>query len=131
MPLREGSSQEVISANIAELIHAGHPQDQAVAIALSKAGKKKRKRKLRKARFLFLKAPLWKAATITEPADELIQEHERLVRVLRSPSHADDLKEADEQETELQKYRKRKRRRLKKAVLVAPLTALLKARAHG
>jgi len=58
MPLQEGSSQEVISANIAELIHAGHPQDQAVAIAMSKAGKsrKKRKRRLHKAMFLFLKA---------------------------------------------------------------------------
>ena len=39
MPLREGRSKVVISANIAELIRAGKPRDQAVAIALSKAGK--------------------------------------------------------------------------------------------
>lgn len=37
MPLKEGSSQEVISENIAELIRAGHPPDQAAAIAYSKA----------------------------------------------------------------------------------------------
>lgn len=71
-----------------------------------------------------------KSATIAEPADELIREHARLVKVLRSPSHADDLKESDEQERELKEYRK-KRKRMKKALLVAPLTALLKARAHG
>ncbi|WP_430229680.1 NUDIX domain-containing protein [Paraburkholderia tropica] len=41
MPLEEGSSQEVISANIAELIKAGHPKDQAAAIAYREAGKSK------------------------------------------------------------------------------------------
>lgn len=39
MPLREGSSEEVISANIAELIRAGHEEKQAAAIAYKKAGK--------------------------------------------------------------------------------------------
>lgn len=39
MPLLEGSSDDVISANIAELIRAGHPRDQAVAIAYKKAGR--------------------------------------------------------------------------------------------
>lgn len=43
MPLREGRSKVVISANIAELIRAGEPRDQAVAIALSKAGKSRKK----------------------------------------------------------------------------------------
>src|SRR5690349_3171627 len=38
MPLQKGSSQEVISANIAELIRAGHPKDQAAAIAYKMAG---------------------------------------------------------------------------------------------
>ena len=42
MPLLDGSSDEVVSANIKELMKAGHPQKQAVAIALSKAGKKKK-----------------------------------------------------------------------------------------
>jgi hypothetical protein len=39
MPLQKGSSQATISANIAELIRAGHPPKQAAAIAYSEAGK--------------------------------------------------------------------------------------------
>jgi uncharacterized protein YdaT len=42
MPLKEGSSQEVISQNIRELVDSGYEQDQAVAIAMSKAGKSNR-----------------------------------------------------------------------------------------
>jgi hypothetical protein len=41
MPLKEGKSQDVISSNIRTELEAGKPRDQAVAIALSKAGKKK------------------------------------------------------------------------------------------
>lgn len=39
MPLKKGSSDETVSKNIATLITEGKPQNQAIAIAYSKAGK--------------------------------------------------------------------------------------------
>jgi hypothetical protein len=39
MPLRQGKSNKDISSNIRTLRQEGTPQDQSVAIALSKAGK--------------------------------------------------------------------------------------------
>ena len=45
MPLKKGKSKKVIAANIRTEMHAGEPQKQAIAIAMSKAGMSKRKKK--------------------------------------------------------------------------------------
>lgn len=44
MPLKSGSSKKIVSSNIKTEMAAGRPQKQAVAIALSKAGKSNKKR---------------------------------------------------------------------------------------
>lgn len=45
MPLKKGKSKKVISENIGELIHSGRKKDQAVAIAMSEAGKSRKKKR--------------------------------------------------------------------------------------
>jgi hypothetical protein len=43
MPLKRGSSAKTVSNNIRELRQSGRKQDQAVAIAMKKAGKSRRR----------------------------------------------------------------------------------------
>ncbi len=44
MPMREGSSNEVVSENIRREMRRGHPQRQAIAMAMRKAGRSKKGR---------------------------------------------------------------------------------------
>jgi len=53
-----------------------------------------------------MKDEVEKAKTTTTDTKELVEEHEHLVKVLRSVSHDDDEKEADKQEKELKGYKK-------------------------
>jgi hypothetical protein len=45
MPLKKGTSDRVVSANIRTSIHEGKPRKQAVAIAMRMAGRPKPRRR--------------------------------------------------------------------------------------
>lgn len=50
MPLQKGKSNAVIGNNIRELRDSGHPQNQAIAIAMKQAGKTRKKKRSNKKR---------------------------------------------------------------------------------
>lgn len=45
MPLKKGSSDKTVSANVKTLVKEGMPRDQAVAVAMSQAGRSKKEGK--------------------------------------------------------------------------------------
>lgn len=45
MPLAKGKSKKTVSKNISKLVHEGRPQNQAIAISMSEAGKGKKNKK--------------------------------------------------------------------------------------
>lgn len=96
MPLKEGSSQKVVGQNIKEMEASGHPRKQAIAAALNNAGKSKNMKKSEDGH-----CP---GCNCSEQLPELIDEHKRLVKILRSKSKKDDLQEAKVQEKELAGY---------------------------
>lgn len=50
MPLKEGASQETVSANVKQLMDEGYSQQQAIAIALEMAGKARQDEQAKKSR---------------------------------------------------------------------------------
>lgn len=72
MPLESGSSDAVISRNIAEMVKAGHPRDVAVAAAYRNAGRSRSKKKIRKA---YSQAGDTSMATATATAAPTAAEH--------------------------------------------------------
>jgi len=102
MPLISGKKAKTkagISENISREMHAGKPQKQAIAIAFSQAGRSKKKLKKSEGH-----CPGCTCGDSAEPLPEMINEHKRLVAVLKSKSRKDDLKEAKVQEKELYNY---------------------------
>ena len=43
MPIKKGKGKKIVGQNIVELLHAGRPRKQAVAIALKNAGLSRKK----------------------------------------------------------------------------------------
>jgi hypothetical protein len=92
MPLKQSSSDEAVGDNIRELKDSGHPHKQSIAIALSVQRRAKGEPE----------PEIGKAENVYQMgAKEAMEEHVRLIKVLASPGHKDDLEELEHQKKEM------------------------------
>ena len=82
MPLKEGSSQETISANIEELIRAGHSKEQAAAIAYKKAGKSRDHRVILHVHNKPTSSTTTRSSSVADASEERLNQGERYWRSL-------------------------------------------------